>query len=81
MKSLEADGGRRPAINQRIASGFEAAEISLSGPSKQSSADGGAWKGNQSIGLSRWRGSILFKNNFARCARDLHNRLEPMRRP
>ncbi len=51
-------------------------------PSKESiAADGGAWQGNQSIGSSRWRGSIVFKNRFARCARELNNRLEPIRRP
>jgi hypothetical protein len=45
--------------------------LSVPEPSKQSAAaDGGAWKGNQSIGSSRWRGSISFKNRFARCARE-----------
>jgi hypothetical protein len=45
-------------------------------PSKESiAADGGAWQGNQSIGSSRWRGPIFFKNRFARCSRNQRNRL------
>jgi hypothetical protein len=73
VERLEAAPARRsvpPSFTRRL--GLP----KLPEPSKESiAADGGARQGNQSIGSSRWRGSIFFENRFARCARNQRNRL------